>query len=191
MANYENGKIYKVVNSENDNIYIGSTTKSLHWRMVNHISQAKLTHKTSAFYQAMRQIGTDKFEIIFITSAPSKSKAELYAKEYDMMSKYLKKGVELYNTNVDGHPKATPAAKLNMSRAQAGRNNPSYGKLGSKSLRFKRGSVSFVPDRNCWRFFWVDEDRKKRSKSFSVNKHGAQEAHRLALDWQEKIWPSN
>ena len=43
MNKYNNGKIYKIIDNTNDNIYIGSTTEPiLSRRMAQHKSQYKL-----------------------------------------------------------------------------------------------------------------------------------------------------
>eukprot|EP01080_Neovahlkampfia_damariscottae_P006186 gene6186-gene9641 len=36
MVNYQNGKVYKIINSINDKCYIGSTTQKLCVRMAKH-----------------------------------------------------------------------------------------------------------------------------------------------------------
>ena len=40
MPDYANGKIYKIVNTENEKVYIGSTTQRLWGRMRGHRYQA-------------------------------------------------------------------------------------------------------------------------------------------------------
>ena len=41
MVNYQNGKIYKLVNNVDDEIYVGSTTTSLSRRKGGHVDKAK------------------------------------------------------------------------------------------------------------------------------------------------------
>ena len=41
MPNYQNGKIYKIINDENDLVYYGSTTVPLWQRIGNHRKQYK------------------------------------------------------------------------------------------------------------------------------------------------------
>ena len=36
MVNYQNGKIYKIINQSNDIVYIGSTTQALSHRYTKH-----------------------------------------------------------------------------------------------------------------------------------------------------------
>ena len=54
MPNYSEGKIYKVVNSINSLIYIGSTCQRLCIRMADHRRKAKDVRNTQNLFVAMR-----------------------------------------------------------------------------------------------------------------------------------------
>jgi group I intron endonuclease len=95
MPDYQNGKIYKIVNDVNDAIYIGSTSLELSTRMAGHRENAKT--KTTQFYTAMREIGVEHFRIILIKPSPCSSKAELEAEEYRVMKEMKDNGEILYN----------------------------------------------------------------------------------------------
>jgi hypothetical protein len=205
MAHYQNGKLYKVVNSENSIVYIGSTTKHyLCERMGCHRSRAK--NKTSDFYTAMRAIGIDKFSIELIKLYPCDSKAELEAAEGRQMKRYLKKGIELYNSTIDGEVSdatklkmskaqtgkvVSDATKLKMSKAQTGKVVSDATKLkmtGSNNSNFKRGCISFNKRMQSWRFTW-QENIKRQTKSFSISKYGESEAKTKAIAVQDSIYP--
>ena len=79
MNKYSEGKIYKVVNSINDDFYIGSTTVSLSRRMACHRQSAKVN--TSTLYMKMREVGIKYFSIQLITYYPCSSLHELFMKE--------------------------------------------------------------------------------------------------------------
>ena len=67
MANYQEGKIYKIYNTINDDIYVGSTTQKLCERMRDHkysITDAKTGKKL--IYKAFREHGVDNFYIELI-----------------------------------------------------------------------------------------------------------------------------
>ena len=64
MVNYSEAKIYKVLNSVDDEIYVGSTTHKLSNRMTNHRLDAK--RRNSKFYQHMNCIGIKNIYIEFI-----------------------------------------------------------------------------------------------------------------------------
>ena len=96
MSYQDAGKIYKVVNSENDKVYIGSTVNTLKNRLAGHRAESKV-HNTS-WYKAMRRIGCDKFSIELVKDFPCENRMELEAEERKTIRKFLKDGVKLYNT---------------------------------------------------------------------------------------------
>ena len=80
MCKYENGKIYKILNSVDDEIYIGSTVEKLCQRMAKH--KAKIEHKPQyKLYQHMALHGKEKFYIELVELFPCQSKEELRARE--------------------------------------------------------------------------------------------------------------
>jgi hypothetical protein len=101
MVNYNEGKIYKIVNDVNDIIYIGSTTAKLAKRMTYY--RTITNPKDKSFYNAMKEIGTEHFKIILVKNFPCNSKAELAAEEYKIMKEYEKDNVELYNLVSHGY----------------------------------------------------------------------------------------
>ena len=77
---YQDSKIYKILNSETDDIYIGSTTQKISKRMTNHKTQAK-RGKSHLLYQKMREIGDDKFYIELVEDYPCDSLEQLNRRE--------------------------------------------------------------------------------------------------------------
>jgi group I intron endonuclease len=78
--NYENGKIYKIVNDVDDEIYIGSTTQPLSKRMVQHRSMSKLKPDRK-IYEHFHKLGVNQFKIILIENYPCQSRNELDRRE--------------------------------------------------------------------------------------------------------------
>jgi hypothetical protein len=80
--NYQNGKIYKVVNDIDDEIYVGSTTQTLAKRMAWHrgscVMKAKMNRKV---YQHMIKLGRDNFRIILLEEYPCNNRMELEQRE--------------------------------------------------------------------------------------------------------------
>ena len=70
MVNYQNGKIYKIINESNDIVYIGSTTQPLSHRYTKHKHKAP-NHK-----------------IILIENYACNSKEELCMKEQEFIEQY-------------------------------------------------------------------------------------------------------
>ena len=185
MPDYSNAKIYKVVNSINDKVYIGSTTRTLAQRMGDHRKCAK--GDRSRFYKAMRWHGVANFRIEIIRSFPCANVIELEKEEYRVIKKMLRRDVKLYNSLIDG--KHTARTRKQMGDRQRGSANHNYGKLGTLSALFKRGSVYLRTGRKtAWRFEWW-ENRKRCARSFSVNKFGHDEAKQLAEEYRNKIYP--
>ena len=61
------GKIYKITNDYNDEVYVGSACNTLIKRFSNHkskINQENFLHRP--LYTLMREIGTDRFRIQLI-----------------------------------------------------------------------------------------------------------------------------
>jgi hypothetical protein len=76
---YQNGRIYKILNTEDDKCYVGSTCQSLAKRFSEH--KKRHQNGTGKLYEHMRNIGFDKFYIELITNYPCNTKEELRAKE--------------------------------------------------------------------------------------------------------------
>ena len=80
MVNYQNGKIYKLVNSVDDKIYVGSTCGNLRLRKSRHKSKSKL-EPNRHIYKHLNEIGWDNIDIILIELYQCNSKDELHARE--------------------------------------------------------------------------------------------------------------
>ena len=82
MPNYQDGKIYKIYNTINDDIYIGSTTQKLCERMRNHRNDHKSKlHFNFPIYKAFREHGVENFFIELIEKCPCNDKDELMKTE--------------------------------------------------------------------------------------------------------------
>ena len=58
MPDYSQGKIYQILNTVTDDVYIGSTIQPLYKRMHGHRSNASISH--SLFCQKMNEYGYDQ-----------------------------------------------------------------------------------------------------------------------------------
>ena len=77
---YQNGKIYKIVNSIDKLIYVGSTIQPLNIRFTGHKSDAK-RYPERKIYKHFAKLGIDHFEIILIKNYPCNNKLELEIEE--------------------------------------------------------------------------------------------------------------
>lgn len=77
---YKNGKIYRLVNTVDDEQYIGSTCTSLAKRLYKHKQSAKLSGNRYV-YQHLNNIGWDSVRIILIEEYECENKMELERRE--------------------------------------------------------------------------------------------------------------
>ena len=112
MENTENnsGIIYKVINTETNEIYIGATTKSIDERRNDHIQKSN-DGKGYKFHNAISTYGADSFQWVQLDTASTSndlaSKEKNYILEYNSKEKGLnadsgggiKKHVYKYNLN--------------------------------------------------------------------------------------------
>lgn len=93
---YHNSKIYKIINTINDEIYIGSTVKQLSNRMAGHRTCAKDLTKKSRIYTTMRLNGITNYSIILVESFNCNNKEELRQRE-DYYIQLLKPHLNMNN----------------------------------------------------------------------------------------------
>ena len=79
MPNYEDGKIYKIVNDIDNEIYVGSTCSTLNNRMSNHISSSN--NGKTKLYVKIKSMGKEHFEIELIENYPCNNRTQLELRE--------------------------------------------------------------------------------------------------------------
>ena len=80
MDRYQNGKIYKLVNSIDNKIYVGSTCLTLTKRKHHH-KATSIKFPNRAVYFHIIQIGWENIDIVLIENFPCQSKNELHRRE--------------------------------------------------------------------------------------------------------------
>lgn len=174
MPNYQNGKIYKIVSSETDLVYVGSTCQALSQRMGCHRSSTKAHIGNSPLHETMRELGSNAFKIILIENYPCSDVSQLVAREYEVMAEFKYRGIKLLNlTTGEGISNTT---KARLSEWQKGDMHP----------RFNRGSV-YISNGHCV-FAWMNGDTRYR-KYFAIEKYGEQEAQAMAEEHRDMIYP--
>ncbi len=99
MVNYKNGKIYKIINDENEECYIGSTVKKLlSARFAEHKSSYNRWKNNNDHFMSsfvlFEKYGIENCKIILIENYPCDNKDELrareeyYRKEHKTVNKY-------------------------------------------------------------------------------------------------------
>lgn len=163
--NYQNGKIYTVINDLNDTIYVGSTAMPrLCTRMAGHRADANDLERTSAFYTAMRTLGTDHFRIVLDHVFLCNSKDELVAEEMKTLDAHIAAGKSVYNSVIGGKPNKEVREK--MAAAQCGRVHSDETK--QKMAAAHLGAV------------FTDEHKRNLSKAKLGHKHTEETKAKLA-----------
>ena len=170
------GKIYKIVNSVNNIIYVGSTeSKYLSKRMGHHRENCLKVPNCGKLYPAMIVIGIEKFKIILLELIPFKDKEELRAKEYEWINK-LDTVNNGYNTMLkDGQLPEESIYKCRKSLVK-------YYKGKNEDVGIYRRN-----DSNSWRCIWQEVINKSKSKSFSIATYGEEGAKQMAIDYRNKM----
>ncbi len=102
MSNYRNGKIYKIIDHTNNNVYIGSTVQTLQRRLSGHIKDFQRYLKDSKYHyvSSFKILQNNDYEIQLIELYPCDSKQELNKREG-----YHIKSLECVNKCVAGRTK--------------------------------------------------------------------------------------
>ena len=96
MKVYKIGRVYKIINSVDDLIYVGATGDTLSRRMSGHKTKEK-RGSSSPIYTHMRLLGVDKFSIILIEQLIDCNKEQLKARE-----DYFIKELDTVNNGLNG-----------------------------------------------------------------------------------------
>ena len=79
---FKNGKIYKITNNINSEVYVGSTCDILRKRFNTHTRQiTQESKKNRPLYKLMNELGTDVFRIDLIEDCPCDDKQALRQRE--------------------------------------------------------------------------------------------------------------
>jgi hypothetical protein len=177
MPDYSKGKIYKITNTVNDKVYIGSTVSRLCDRMARHRHTGRHACEESPLYREMYAIGADKFKIILVRTSPSNNRDELVAIEYAIMQEFRDSGICLLNAVIHG---IVPED----SRKRMGAAN-----TGSLNYGFQRGCIYYSLRSDTWIFQW-NVNTKHVVKSFGCRAWGGSwSARKMCIAWQDYIYP--
>lgn len=177
------GTIYKLVNSVDDMIYIGATTRSYlrhSLALFKHKAESSNdSKKLSKVVQHIRKLGADAFDMEVIQTYEHITMEQLKKREFKEISKY--DSSILLNTDL------------------VYKTRPVEVRDKMKEARFKRGCVSHricvEPtglQTNRVNFSWMDysgEAKKMKMKSWSVKKYGIVKAWKLAKDFRDEMYP--
>ena len=86
MSRFSNSKVYKLINSIDNKIYIGSTTQSLCKRLADHKKSAK--YNPQFVHKHFNTIGWDTVKIILIETIHCFNKEQLTQREQHFIDEY-------------------------------------------------------------------------------------------------------
>ena len=84
---YENAKIYCILNTLDDEVYVGSTCQTLTQRMTKHRYNAKSRPDAMKITQKMKEQGIEHFYIELLEEYPCEDKTHLMKKEGEWITK--------------------------------------------------------------------------------------------------------
>jgi len=123
MPNYQEGKIYKIVNDVDDEIYVGSTCNTLAKRFGDHKSSITKRPKYK-IYQKMSEMGVNNFRIILVENYPVDYQQ---GKIYKIVSDSTDK-IYIGSTTLPKLSSRIAQHRITLKRCQ---NNPKLGKCTS------------------------------------------------------------
>lgn len=179
-----NGKIYKIINTADNKVFIGMTTNKYLSNALGSIkASAQTLTRTSKLHTHMRLIGVQNFSVVLI-----KEHQWIYQEDLDkaIFAEINKRDPSrILNTNTE-HGKRCEEHNKKLGRSLK----------GSKHPRFKRGSILHLAARTnnppCVSFTWIDHSNiksKQMRRTWQISKYGIEEALRLAREHQDTIYP--
>jgi len=161
MVNYQLGKIYKIVNDENNKFYIGSTAQK-------YLSNRMNTHRQKHSRCMSKNIGVDLNEcsIILIENYPCKDKPELRRKEREYFDKYKKECKEVFVNKqrpilYKGEQKKLDNERYEKNKELKRKQNKEWNKKNRKEYN----------DNNKEKMKeWYEKNKEKRKELYEKNK---------------------
>jgi hypothetical protein len=99
MSKYQNGKIYKIIDKTNNNVYVGSTCQTLEQRLTKHINSYKrYLNGESDYITSIKILQNGDYNIELIEIYPCETKKELCERE----GYHIKISANCVNKNVSG-----------------------------------------------------------------------------------------
>jgi hypothetical protein len=134
MTNYQNSKIYKIVDNTSDMIYIGSTCKTLDQRLKSHeLDYKKYNNGKYNFVTSFKILGNNDYKIELLENYPCATRQDLNIREGQIIKQYRTNKLKIVNRNVAGQTDKE-------SKAQYRQNNKD--KLNAKNICCCGGSFS-------------------------------------------------
>ena len=164
MIDYNNGKIYKIIDNTNNNIYVGSTTKTLKERLDNHIKNLNCVSRDI--------IKNNDFKIELIEYYPCKNKQELlwreryYIENNDCINKLLPIITKKEKEDYINSWRRDKYKKINNEEYRK-KENERLNKLYHEKLKDKR--IIYYKDKNAWIKSWGGDLRSNNNNLLRID----------------------
>ena len=156
MPDYQNGKIYKILNNIDGEIYVGSTIETLGQRMAKHRGSMK-QRPHYKLYKHMHELNVENFYIELIENYPCNDVYELRAREG-----YYIREIGTLNKNVAGR---TPRESVNICH-----NNNIEKYKEYKKQYWDTHKEKYNEEKRKYRLDNKDEVNEKRRSRYQENK---------------------
>jgi hypothetical protein len=132
MVNYQDGKIYKIVDNTNGNIYIGSTCEpTLARRLAGHVKDYRnYLNGNFNFVSSFKIIENNNYDIVLIENVMCNSKDELHSRE-----RYHIDNTDCVNINL---PTRTHKQYLEDKKEQVAKVSKEYHTKNKEKIRNQR-----------------------------------------------------
>ena len=136
MENKQNrGKIYKVVNNVDDEIYVGSTVLKLSKRLDAHRQASKVPLRQNVpLYKKMVEIGPKNFSIYLLVDCQCDNKEQLLRKEREYVEKLKPSLNKASPWRDDGEQLEVMKLYYQTNREEIKRNNAEYHKKNREHI---------------------------------------------------------
>ena len=158
MPDYLNGKIYKIVDNTNGNLYIGSTTQSLTQRLAGHVGKYKSYEQGKYPFTASFDIlKNGNYEIILIEEVECENKEQLLREERKQIDSNL-----CVNRNI---PSRTAEEWRKEHKEHIVERNRNYYKINHAVIleKLKQYQENHIHDKQEYdKKYYLENEQKKR-----------------------------
>ena len=145
---YNNGKIYKIVDNKSDMIYIGSTCKTLDQRLNTHKKDYK-NFKAGNYHNisSFKILENNNYKIELVKLYPCKSKKELELEEGKKIKQFKNDGLNIVNRIIVGQTDAEYRQNNKAKLKEYKQNNKDKTKEYDK--KYRQNNKDKINQKNC------------------------------------------
>jgi group I intron endonuclease len=169
---YSKGKIYRLVNSVDNEFYVGSTCDALHKRLYNHKAMSK--HRPNyCVYQHFNNIGWDNVRIVLVEEYPCETKYQLERRERHFIELMKPKLNKFIPTRTNKEWRENNKETLTKKNNEWRENNKERYKEKQREYRDKNKQ-----ERKQKRKEWYEQNKDNIKKKYEQNKEEINAKHR-------------